>query len=108
MPDLSGSFSGRVTSQSTIALHDVFNHELNLLEVRGVQKSPDEKWNNSKITCWGTADVIAGNGPQRGYFVTKRGKSRLRVSEYLPAARESSGSYRCRQLQRRDDFACGS
>jgi len=71
MPNLSGSFSGRAASQSTVALHDVSNHELNLLEVRGVQKSPDEKWNNSKITYWGTADVIAGNGPQRGYFVNE-------------------------------------
>jgi hypothetical protein len=71
MPDLSGSFSGRATSQSTIALHDVSNHDLNLLEVRGVQKSTDAEWNNSKITYWGTADLIAGNGPQRGYFVNE-------------------------------------
>jgi hypothetical protein len=71
MPNVSGSFSGRATSQSTIALDDISNHDLNLLEVRGVQKSPDEKWNNSKITYWGTADLIAGNGPQRGYFVNE-------------------------------------
>jgi hypothetical protein len=71
MPDLSGTFSGKATSQSTIALYDVSNHELNLLEVRGVQKSLDDKWNNSKITYCGTADLIAGNGPQRGYFVNE-------------------------------------
>jgi hypothetical protein len=71
MPNVSGSFSGRATSQSTIALDDISNHDLNLLEVRGVQKSPDEKWNNSKINYWGTADLIAGNGPQRGYFVNE-------------------------------------
>ena len=71
MPNVSGSFSGRATSQSTIALDDISNHDLNLLEVRGVQKSPDEKWNNSKIIYWGTADLIAGNGPQRGYFVNE-------------------------------------
>jgi len=52
-----------------MALHDVSNHDLNLIEVRGVQKSPDEQWNNSKITYWGTSDLIAGSGPQRGYFV---------------------------------------
>ena len=67
MPDLTGSFSGRATSQSTITLDDVSNHDLNLLKVRGVQKSPDEEWNNSKITYWGTADLIAvspsGPGP---------------------------------------------
>jgi hypothetical protein len=71
MPNVSGSFSGRATSQSTIALDDISNHDLNLLEVRGVQKSVDEKWNNSKIIYWGTADLIAGNGPQRGYFVNE-------------------------------------
>ncbi len=71
MPDLSGSFSGRATAQTTISLYDVSNHDLNLLKVRGVQKSPDEEWNNSKITYWGTADLIAGNGPQRGYFVNE-------------------------------------
>ena len=44
MPDLSGSFSGRATAQTTISLYDVSNHDLNLLKVRGVQKSPDEEW----------------------------------------------------------------
>jgi hypothetical protein len=71
MPNLSGSFSGRATSQSTLALDDISNHDLNLLEVKGIQKSTDENWNNSKITYWGTADLIADNGPQRGYFVNE-------------------------------------
>ena len=71
MPNLSGSFSGRATAQTNLSLQDIPNHDLNLMEVRGVQKSPDEKWNNSKLTYWGTADVIAGNGPQRGYFVNE-------------------------------------
>jgi len=34
-----------------------------------VQKSPDEEWNDCKITNWGTADLISGSGPQSGYFV---------------------------------------
>jgi hypothetical protein len=71
MPDCSGSFSGRATSQTTISLPDVSNHDLSLLEVRGVQKSADHNWDNAKITYWGTADLIAGNGPQRGYFVNE-------------------------------------
>jgi len=71
MPNLSGSFSGRATAQSTISLQDTPNHDLNLLEVRGVQKSNDDNWNNAEITYWGTADLIAGNGPQRGYFVNE-------------------------------------
>ncbi|HTR65915.1 MAG TPA: hypothetical protein VMH85_09085 [Terriglobales bacterium] len=71
MPNVSGSFSGRAASQSMIALHDVPNHELLLNEVRGDQKSTDEKWNNSKITYWSTADLIAGSGSQKGYFVNE-------------------------------------
>jgi hypothetical protein len=69
MPNLSGSFSGRAAAQPALVLHDVSDHDLNLIEVRGVQKSPDEKWNDSKITYWGTADLIAGSGTQSGYFV---------------------------------------
>jgi len=69
MPNFSGSFSGRATSQATIALEDIPNHDLNLLEVRGVQKSTDDNWNNATITYWGTADLVGGSGPQRGYFV---------------------------------------
>ena len=71
MPDCSGSFSGRATSQTTISLPDVSNHDLSHVEVRGVQKSTDQNWDNAKITYWGTADLIAGNGPQHGYFVNE-------------------------------------
>ena len=71
MPDCSGSFSGRTSSQTTISLPDVSNHDLSLAEVRGVQKSTDQHWENAKITYWGTADLIAGNGPQHGYFVNE-------------------------------------
>jgi hypothetical protein len=71
MPNLSGSFTGRANTQSTITLDDLPNHDLNLLGVRGVQKTSDEEWNNSVVTYWGTADLIAGNGPQRGYFVNE-------------------------------------
>ena len=71
MPNITGSFSGRATLQTTISPHDVSNHDLNLLEVRGLQKSSDDKWNNAKITYWATADLLTGNGPQRGYFVNE-------------------------------------
>jgi hypothetical protein len=71
MPNITGAFSGRTTSQTTISLQDISNHDLSLMEVRGVQKSQDEKWNDARITYWGTADLIAGSGPQRGYFVNE-------------------------------------
>jgi len=34
MPNLSGSFCGRASVRPTLALHDVNDHDLNLLEVR--------------------------------------------------------------------------
>jgi len=71
MPNISGSFSGRATSKTTISLPDIPDHAMNLMEVTGLQKSSDEKWNEARITYWGAADLIAGNGPQRGYFVNE-------------------------------------
>jgi hypothetical protein len=71
MQNITGSFSGRTITQTTMSLHDVPNHDLNLMQVQGLQKSSDENWNNVKITYWGTTDLIAGQGPQRGYFVNQ-------------------------------------
>ena len=69
MPSLSGSFSGKATSQTIAYVNDVPNHELHLNEIRGEQKSTDNHWNNAAITYWSTVDLIAGNGSQRGYFL---------------------------------------
>ncbi|HUK25941.1 MAG TPA: hypothetical protein VLV49_15270 [Terriglobales bacterium] len=71
MPNVSGSFSGRVTSQSSVSLPDTPNHDLSLMRVEGVQKCSDPNWNNAPITYWGSADLVAGNGMQRGYFVNE-------------------------------------
>ena len=73
MPAVSGSFSGNVKVQTAIALSDQKNHELYLAEIRGTQKTSDEKWNNAAITYWGTTDVVDGKGSQSGYFVDDHG-----------------------------------
>ncbi len=57
MPNLSGSFSGKATVQTTMALRDIPNHELNLLEVRGLQKTSDNLWKDAKITYWGSGGL---------------------------------------------------
>jgi hypothetical protein len=69
MAAISGSFAGKARLQTAVALSDSPNHELNLIEVTGPQKSADTKWNDSRVTYWGMADLVAGVGPQRGYFV---------------------------------------
>jgi hypothetical protein len=68
MPSISGSFSGKITKQSGMPLNDQPNHELGIAEVNGTQNSPDELWNDSRITYWGITDLIDGKGTQNGYF----------------------------------------
>src|SRR6266478_3985679 len=69
MPNFSGSFSGRATSQTVVSLEDVPNHEMHLATIAGLQKSSDEKWKDARITYWGVSDLVGGNGTQSGYFV---------------------------------------
>jgi hypothetical protein len=68
MPSITGTFSGKITKQSTLPLTDQYHHELSLAEVSGTQTSGDPLWNNSKITYWGVTDLLDGKGSQHGYF----------------------------------------
>ena len=72
MGRISGTFSGRVKVQTVFALPDAENHDLSVAEVSGPQKSSDPLWSDARITYWGTADLIAGSGPQRGYWINRR------------------------------------
>ncbi len=71
MTSISGSFSASVRIQTVLASQDQPNHELQLAEVHGTQKSPDPNWNNSRLTYSSFADLVAGSGTQRGYFVNE-------------------------------------
>lgn len=73
MPTITGSFSGNARVQTSISLSDQPNHTLDLAEIRGLQKSPDEKWNNATVTYWSVTDLVDGKGTQRGYFVNAHG-----------------------------------
>lgn len=68
MPSISGTFSGNITKHFVMPLADQPNHEMNIAEVSGTQKSADPLWNNSKITYWGVTDLLDGKGSQRGYY----------------------------------------
>ncbi len=68
MPSISGSFSGKVTQQFGLPLNDQPNHLLAIAEVNGTQRSTDPLWDNSKISYWGSNDLINGAGRQSGYF----------------------------------------
>src|SRR5438552_17740627 len=58
MPAVFGSFSGNVKVQTALAVTDQSNHERNVAEISGTQKSKDENWNNSAITFWGITDML--------------------------------------------------
>jgi hypothetical protein len=69
MTQSSGSFVGEVVSQTTTAMTDEATHVFNLAQVEGQQSSTDDLFDGAAIVYWGIADLIAGNGSQRGYFV---------------------------------------
>ena len=71
MPQVSGSFSGKTTSQAMVSLQDTQNHEMNLIEVTGPQSSSDPLWSDATVSYWGAADLIAGTGTQTGYFINR-------------------------------------
>ncbi len=73
MPNISGSFSGRVTAETSFFPQDRLNHQLQLSEVIGVQRSTDPSWNDARLRYNGIADLVSGNGTQRGYFATDHG-----------------------------------
>jgi hypothetical protein len=68
MNQITGSFAGKISQQSTLTLADQPNHAMNIAEVRGTQKSSDSLWNNSEIAYWGVTDLLDGKGTQHGYF----------------------------------------
>ena len=39
--------------------------------MEGPQKCSDPLWSDVRITYWGSADLVAGNGPQRGYWMNR-------------------------------------
>ncbi len=72
MAKITGSFSGRVRFQTNVVLPDAADHSLSLAEVSGPQKVSDPLFADATITYWGTADLVAGSGPQRGYWINNR------------------------------------
>jgi hypothetical protein len=100
MTESSGSFNGRTRLLNVLSLADVPGHELHTIEVVGTHSSPDEKWNNAHVTYWAVSDLVAGNGSQRGYYVTEHpdgGRGRWNG--------DIRGHERGRHLHRPYDFA---
>src|SRR6266851_6498146 len=71
MPSASGSFIGKTNSQAMVSLKDAPDHEMSVIEVTGPQTSSDPLWNGATVSYWGAADLVAGSGPQTGYFMNR-------------------------------------
>jgi hypothetical protein len=71
MTKISGNFTGRATVQTSSVIPDTAGHELSLAQVEGPQKCSDPLWSDVRITYWGSADLVSGNGPQRGYWMNR-------------------------------------
>jgi hypothetical protein len=71
VPNLTGHFNGKSVVQTSLALHDIPEHEFTLSQFTGPQTISDENWTDVNVTYWGTTDLIQGFGPLRGYFVNE-------------------------------------
>jgi len=91
MPFNSGTFSGKITKQTTMSLTDQSAHDMNIAEVAGTQKSADALWDNSKITYWGVTDLSTARVRSAATSITSTlmgdaTSERLRVRPRLRAA----------------------
>jgi hypothetical protein len=68
MPNLAGSFSGKSSVQTSISCHDIPEHKISIMELSCPLIGSEDNWQDAQITLWGTADLIQGFGPLRGYF----------------------------------------
>ena len=68
IPNFSGAYTATIQSQATVAVSDKADHMIAVSVASAVQRTSDANWNGAKLTIWGTADTVAGNGEQRGYF----------------------------------------
>ena len=71
MTAISGTFSGSVDWQTNVAVPHAPGSSLGVSQVSGPQTCDDPNWSDVQIVYWGTAELAAGNGPQRGHWVNE-------------------------------------
>lgn len=65
---ITGSFSGKIRGQASVAIAYEENHVLLLVGVAGPQKTSDPLFQNVEISYWSSSDLVNGSGPQSGYW----------------------------------------
>ncbi len=71
MPNFTGNLKGTTTSQTLVCLNDTPEHTMILRSSTAQHTSSDEHFNHTRHITWGTADLIRGQGHERGYFMSE-------------------------------------
>jgi hypothetical protein len=71
MPNFSGSCAQTLRSQTMLPVPDRPDHMIVASSMAGTHTTSDPNWDGVQVTNWGTADLVAGSGEQRGYFLNE-------------------------------------
>jgi hypothetical protein len=68
MPDVSGTCSSAIVSNTVVGVPGSVDHQLSVSVVSGQHTSAGSPWDGARLTYVGTSDLAGGTGQQRGYF----------------------------------------
>jgi hypothetical protein len=68
MPDVSGTCSSTLVSNTMVGVPGNADHQLSVSVMSGQHTSSGSPWNGAMMTYVGTSDLTGGQGPQKGYF----------------------------------------
>jgi hypothetical protein len=71
MPNFTGQLKGTSSVQTIASLNDTAGHQLMLRAGTAHQTCSDPHFNNTRHSSWSTADIVNGNGTERGYFTNE-------------------------------------
>ncbi len=82
MPNFTGNFKGKNIVMTAVSMNDTPGHDLVLRQSLATHMSSDALFNGTKSTVCGTADLIRGNGQERGYFMNEHSNGDLDCGTY--------------------------
>lgn len=71
MPNFTGQLKGTSTAQTIVSCNDTPGHQLMLRAGTALRTCSDPLFNNTIQSSYSSADIINGNGSERGYFVNE-------------------------------------
>ncbi len=71
MPNFTGNLKGKTVAMTCVALNDTPEHQLMLQHSVATQRCSDTLFDSVKCTSWSTADLIRGDGQERGHFMNE-------------------------------------